>query len=233
MPLEANVQFISDLEPTYPLQEDGMGQGDDHFRNIKKAIKATFPNINGAITGTVAQINYYTANHSIFQGIVDGTDTSRTIPSGVIVMWSGSPAAVPTGWSVCDGTNGTPDLRDRFVLGSPDGTTGAAGTSHTATTNNAGSHNHTGSTQSHALTLAEIPEHRHLGGDHNEFGTGDFENSVGLRNRGDDNHTVRRYYTSYAGGNQGHSHVITDDGLHSHEVDTKGKHYKLAFIMKD
>ncbi len=39
------------------------------------------------------------------------------IPSGVIVMWSGSIASIPTGWFLCDGGNSTPDLRDRFIVG--------------------------------------------------------------------------------------------------------------------
>jgi hypothetical protein len=39
------------------------------------------------------------------------------IPSGIITMWSGSTASVPSGWFLCDGNNGTPDLRDRFVVG--------------------------------------------------------------------------------------------------------------------
>lgn len=38
-------------------------------------------------------------------------------PSGIIVMWSGSSSAIPAGWALCDGQNGTPDLRDRFVVG--------------------------------------------------------------------------------------------------------------------
>lgn len=40
-----------------------------------------------------------------------------TLPSGVIVMWSGSIASIPSGWYLCNGSNGTPDLRDRFVVG--------------------------------------------------------------------------------------------------------------------
>lgn len=40
-----------------------------------------------------------------------------TIPSGIIVMWSGSIATIPSGWALCNGSNGTPDLRDRFVVG--------------------------------------------------------------------------------------------------------------------
>lgn len=40
------------------------------------------------------------------------------VPSGVIVMWSGSVLSIPTGWFLCDGTNGTPNLTDRFIVGS-------------------------------------------------------------------------------------------------------------------
>lgn len=39
------------------------------------------------------------------------------IPSGGIMMWSGSIASIPSGWYLCNGSNGTPDLRDRFIVG--------------------------------------------------------------------------------------------------------------------
>jgi hypothetical protein len=39
------------------------------------------------------------------------------IPSGAIVLWSGSIASIPSGWLLCNGTSGTPDLRDRFIVG--------------------------------------------------------------------------------------------------------------------
>lgn len=39
------------------------------------------------------------------------------LPTGVIVEWYGSIASIPAGFVLCDGTNGTPDLRDRFVVG--------------------------------------------------------------------------------------------------------------------
>ena len=39
------------------------------------------------------------------------------MPSRGIIMWSGTAADIPTGWALCDGTNGTPNLTDRFVLG--------------------------------------------------------------------------------------------------------------------
>lgn len=47
-------------------------------------------------------------------------DTSG-IPSGLIVMWSGTLATIPDGWYLCDGSNSTPDLRDRFIYGASAG----------------------------------------------------------------------------------------------------------------
>ena len=41
----------------------------------------------------------------------------EVVPSGFIGMWSGSANTIPTGWALCDGANGTPNLTDRFVLG--------------------------------------------------------------------------------------------------------------------
>lgn len=65
-----------------------------------------------------------------------GSDAS--IPTGVIVMWSGTLATIPSGWNLCNGSNGTPDLRDRFIRGAANGadpgTTGGAAThSHSST----------------------------------------------------------------------------------------------------
>jgi microcystin-dependent protein len=39
------------------------------------------------------------------------------VPTGGIIMWSGSIASIPSGWALCNGSNGTPDLRDKFVVG--------------------------------------------------------------------------------------------------------------------
>ena len=46
-----------------------------------------------------------------------GSGNSDAFESSMIVMWSGLLSNVPDGWSVCDGTNGTPDLRNKFVRG--------------------------------------------------------------------------------------------------------------------
>jgi len=42
---------------------------------------------------------------------------SSGVPNGAIIMWSGSVATIPDGFSLCNGENGTPDLRNRFVIG--------------------------------------------------------------------------------------------------------------------
>jgi hypothetical protein len=51
-------------------------------------------------------------------GIVGATPPSATpIPAGGIFLWSGSIGSIPAGYVLCNGSNGTPDLRDRFVVG--------------------------------------------------------------------------------------------------------------------
>lgn len=75
------------------------------------------------------------------------------IPTGVITLWYGSIASIPDGWYLCDGSNGTPDLRDRFVVGA--GSTYAVA----ATGGNANAvvvqHNHT------ATSVVTDPGHSH------------------------------------------------------------------------
>ena len=81
-------------------------------------------------------------------------DTAQTvltspIPHGVITLWSGSIATVPSGWVLCDGSNGTPDLRNRFVVGADADSGGMAQTSYTGSPTQTGGnvhHTHSGKT---------------------------------------------------------------------------------------
>jgi len=50
-----------------------------------------------------------------------GSKASGTIPIGGIIMWSGSIVSIPTGWALCNGSNGTPNLQDRFIVGAGSG----------------------------------------------------------------------------------------------------------------
>jgi len=95
---------------------------------------------------------------------------SPTLPSGVILIWSGSTGSIPSGYVLCDGTNGTPDLRNSFVLGAGNsytvGQTGGSADSivvshtHTATSNSVVTdpgHNHTLATTTGGLGGQDAP----------------------------------------------------------------------------
>jgi len=100
--------------------------------------------VTGTATGTTASVSDDSTKFATTAFVRD------IIPSGVIVMWSGSVATIPSGWYICDGNNSTPDLRNRFIVGagstySVAGTGGSADAivvSHTHTTDSQGSHTH-------------------------------------------------------------------------------------------
>lgn len=49
--------------------------------------------------------------------LATGTQTiNSNVPTGGIIMWSGTIASIPTGWTLCNGSNGSPDLTDRFLI---------------------------------------------------------------------------------------------------------------------
>jgi microcystin-dependent protein len=77
------------------------------------------------------------------------------IPRGVVVMWNASISSIPPGWALCDGQNGTPDLRDRFVVGARQDVTAVAMTAIK------GSLMQTGGTHQVALTSEQMPPHSH------------------------------------------------------------------------
>jgi len=135
-------------------------------------------------------------------------------PSGGIVMWSGTIANIPTDWVLCDGTNGTPDLRDRFIVGASDDT----GTGVTFNVTNgalSGTYGvgNTGGEVAHQLTVDEMPTHRHSelyntassGQDQAGSGSGDNDNTSSGN-------------TGFTGGNNYH--------------ENRPPYYALAFIMK-
>jgi microcystin-dependent protein len=104
-----------------------------------------------------------------------------TIPAGMISLWYGSIGSVPTGWYLCDGTNGTPDLRDKFVIAAGSsyavGATGGTAT-NTLTTNELPTHSHTAT-----FTGSALAGHAHtIGGAFGGgggIGGGDLNNSLG------------------------------------------------------
>jgi hypothetical protein len=109
------------------------------------------PGVNQAgnqnTTGNAATATALQTARTINGVSFDGTANISipTVPSGGIIMWSGSIATIPAGFLLCDGTNGTPDLRNRFVVG--------AGSTYTP--------GNTGGADTVTLTTAQIPSHTH------------------------------------------------------------------------
>jgi hypothetical protein len=57
---------------------------------------------------------------NIYPILQNAPASAPAIPSGGIILWSGSTGSVPAGWFLCDGTNGTPNLRNSFIIGAGD-----------------------------------------------------------------------------------------------------------------
>ncbi len=73
------------------------------------------------------------------------TSNMSAFPAGMIMLWYGTVGSIPSGWALCNGANGTPDLRDRFVVG--------AGSAYALSA--------TGGANTVALTTNEMPSHGH------------------------------------------------------------------------
>ena len=178
--------------------------------------------------------------------ILTAGNGARALPVGSIIMWFGSVQNIPQGWALCDGTNGTPDLRGRFIIGAGGGV--ALGeTGGSTTTSASGNHNHGGSTASHALTTQQIPSHSHGGWYNTGFERGIAQAPpIGSQRSGvvipgvtrndagsldtTSNSAQSNSLTTPVGGGQGHSHGISNSGTHTHTVTPP--YVGVYFIMR-
>lgn len=195
---------------------------------------------------------------------------SPVMPTGSIIEYGG--ATAPTGWLLCDGasllrasypalfavigttygsvdinTFNVPDRRDRVGVGA--GSTyarGATGGATTSTTSADGAHNHTGSTDGHALTTAQMPSHTHGITDpgHSHVvspnvlrfgGTFNVQGGAGTSTDGDTataNTTSTGISINSEGGGQAHSHGIQNQAAHTHTTSTLQPYVASNFIIK-
>lgn len=140
-----------------------------------------------------------------FTGPGGNTSTRRVgLPTGAVIMFSGSTSDIPDGYTLCDGTDprsgasSVPDLRNRFIAG--------AGDEYTVGT--------TGGEKEHQLTLGELPSHSH-GYDEGIAGgaSGDGDNSFASVNAG-----LQNAQTDTAGNDEAH--------------ENRPRFFSLAFIFK-
>lgn len=181
-------------------------------------------------TGWVAEYNFTNPIPIANGGTGSTTGGNYLVPSGGIIIWSGSSASIPSGWFLCNGANSTPDLRDKFVVGAT--STYAVGATGGATTG-------TPTINSYTLTTSDIPSHSHAAGSlavtgtvptYNNTQTFTPHNSVcGNNNAG--NNTVALTMgsisgsTATAGSGGGHTHT-------ANSMSILPPYYALCYIMK-
>ena len=132
---------------------------------------------------------------------------SISVPSsfvtGMIIIWSGSSGSIPSGWVLCNGSNSTPDLRNRFVVGAGDSySVDATGGSNTVTLSSSHLPSHTHSFSGSASHSHTINNHTH-----SFSGSGSASHS----------HTINNHTHTYGTS-------TSNDGSHSHTTNTTGNH---------
>lgn len=164
----------------------------------------------------------------------------QTLQRGMIMMFSGS--GIPSGWALCDGKNGTPNLIDRFILGGNSGDVGKTGgqsitgsgyyKTYTVYTNAVSAGQINVNIFGTVLAARHIPPHNHqVKYSWNNDGGGYTVTSVINANI---EHIQRRALVDdYGVGAEAHTHSGTaSQGTHSHTINTLPAYYILAFIMK-
>ncbi len=179
-------------------------------------------------------------------------DPQSVFTAGMIMMFFGDVNDIPDGWALCDGNNGRPDLRNRFIVGvGSDYVLGdVGGTDYLTGTivQSNGAHDHGGVTGETTLDETNIPEHTHRLWAQSAGGQGDtepFTNSVAAVAGNSDG--TKGFVLNNGGGQQlvesagtesaaAHDHSIAEDGAHTHEavadLDNRPPYYALYFIIK-
>ena len=174
---------------------------------------------NASGTGVVTLIAPNTnTDRTITLPDVDGTLQTSGVPSGVISMWSGSSAAIPSGWNLCDGTNGTPNLIGKFIKSAS--TAGGTGGSNTH------SHAHTLSAGAHTLSTSQMPSHTHsMTGYKTTYSSVDPQ-VPSFQHYKDDAITLS---TTSTGGGSSHSHSLAGSITSG---SNEPAYFELCYIMK-
>jgi hypothetical protein len=136
---------------------------DNEYNAISNAIASkadvNSPSLTGSPTAPTATAGSNTTQ--IATTAFATAAAAAAFPSGGIIMWSGLISAIPSGWYFCNGSNSTPDLRDKFIIGASADSGGAAKTNITAAyTQTGGSKDAIVISHTHTATVSD-PGHTH------------------------------------------------------------------------
>lgn len=215
---------IAIAEQTETLSVEGQFEG--NVRTTRSAYYAS------RYTSGVNKKNLsdFTTLKSISALMSELTEAKRhTVPTGAIMMWSGTIANIPTGWALCNGQNGTPDLQGRFIVGASTGIVmfDSVGYNYPVGT--------TGGKNKVALGINQMPSHSHdmvsYNDDYNGSGSGENgdngDNKPWLYGLSHDSVSNSNYETY----KKTHSNLIQSrGGGEAHE--NRPVFYALAYIMK-
>ena len=211
--------------------KDGLAQGDPgkivkgtevdiELNAVAAAISTKADSNSPTFTGTPSAptASLSTSNTQIATTAFALAAAAAAFPIGGIIIWSGSIANIPSGWALCDGTNGTPNLRDRFVVG--------AGTSYAVDTTG-GSKDASVIAHTHTASTASAGSHSHTWTGWRSNGSQVLINLPGTASDTDQNATLT---TNAAGA---HTHSVTVDSAGSSGTNANlPPYYALAYIMK-
>lgn len=130
---------------------------DAEFESIETAVASKADLVSPSFLGSPSAPT--PASNAVNTLLATTAFVRAVVPAGVICMWSGSVATIPIGWALCDGTAGTPDLRDRFIVGA--GSSYAVGAAAGSKDAVVVSHTHT------ATSTVTDPGHSHTVGYNN------------------------------------------------------------------
>ena len=151
--------------------------------------------------------------------------TNAQVPSGLIAMWSGTVSSIPTGWVLCNGSNGTPNLVGKFVRGASGDAPSpvAAGTSGGANSvalveNNLASHNHPGNSGNNSAAHNHTGNSGNQSASHNHAGTTGNQSANHTHN-GDTGNNSANHTHPIGNNSANHNHPVGDNNRsHSHEI---------------
>jgi hypothetical protein len=160
--------------------------------------------------------------------LTQATVNALAFPVGVVLMFNGLIGNIPAGFQLCDGTNGTQDLRGKFVIGAGGAySVGVGGGSASTTTAAGGSHTHV--IQGTALTIAQLPSHTHLVGARGSNASSNSEPKDFIDDYPGSGSNVESGPT---GSGATHTHVADASVDHTHTVATLPPYVGLFFIQK-